>query len=60
VSTEPISAKLANVFDRPENDSLQQRIMKPEEVGLIAVHLAREESVCVTGQVISVDRGYKV
>jgi NAD(P)-dependent dehydrogenase (short-subunit alcohol dehydrogenase family) len=43
-----------------ENDNLQKRILEPEELGPMAALLASEVSAGITGQVISVDGGYKV
>ena len=43
-----------------ENDNLQKRILEPEELGPMAALLASEGSAGITGQVISVDGGYKV
>jgi len=41
-------------------ENLQNRILEPEELGPMAVLLAAEVSAGITGQVISVDGGYKV
>jgi NAD(P)-dependent dehydrogenase (short-subunit alcohol dehydrogenase family) len=41
-------------------DNLLGRILEPEELGPMAVLLAAPESAGITGQVISVDGGYKV
>ncbi len=41
-------------------DNLLKRILEPEELGPMAALLAAPESAGVTGQVISVDGGYKV
>ena len=41
-------------------DSLLKRILEPEELGPMAALLAAPESAGITGQVISVDGGYKV
>jgi len=43
-----------------ENDSLQKRILEPEELGPMAALLASEVSAAITGQVISVDGGFMV
>ena len=43
-----------------ENDNLQKRILEPEELGPMAALIASEGSAGITGQVISVDGGYKV
>ena len=43
-----------------ERESLQNRILEPEELGPMAALLAAPESAGITGQVISVDGGYKV
>lgn len=53
--TDPAGAKAS-----AESENLQHRILEPEELGPMAVLLASEESAGVTGQVISVDGGYKV
>ncbi|MDP6606539.1 MAG: SDR family NAD(P)-dependent oxidoreductase [Dehalococcoidia bacterium] len=42
------------------NDNLLDRILEPEELGPMAALLAAPESAGITGQVISVDGGYKV
>jgi NAD(P)-dependent dehydrogenase (short-subunit alcohol dehydrogenase family) len=41
-------------------DNLLDRILEPEELGPMAALLAARESGGITGQVISVDGGYKV
>jgi NAD(P)-dependent dehydrogenase (short-subunit alcohol dehydrogenase family) len=41
-------------------DNLLDRILEPEELGPMAALLAAPESAGITGQVISVDGGYKV
>jgi len=41
-------------------DSLLKRILEPEELGPMAALLAAPESAGITGQVISVDGGYRV
>ncbi|WP_293677665.1 SDR family NAD(P)-dependent oxidoreductase [uncultured Phenylobacterium sp.] len=43
-----------------ESENLQHRIVEPDELGPMAVLLASPESAAITGQVISVDGGYKV
>jgi NAD(P)-dependent dehydrogenase (short-subunit alcohol dehydrogenase family) len=43
-----------------ESDNLQRRILEPEELGPMAALLVAEESAGITGQVVSVDGGYKV
>ena len=43
-----------------EADNLQRRILEPDELGPMAALLAAPESAGITGQVISVDGGYKV
>lgn len=40
-----------------ENVTLQQRLIQPEEVTALALHLAREESQGITGQAINIDGG---
>jgi NAD(P)-dependent dehydrogenase (short-subunit alcohol dehydrogenase family) len=41
-------------------ETLQNRVLEPEELGPMAALLAADESAGITGQVISVDGGYKV
>ncbi len=41
-------------------DNLLKRVLEPEELGPMAALLAAPESAGITGQVISVDGGYKV
>jgi NAD(P)-dependent dehydrogenase (short-subunit alcohol dehydrogenase family) len=41
-------------------ENLQNRVLEPEELGPMATLLAADESAGITGQVISVDGGYKV
>ena len=43
-----------------EAENLQRRILEPDELGPMAALLAAEESGGITGQVISVDGGFKV
>ena len=45
---------------RIASENLQKRILDPEELGPMAALLAADESTGITGQVISVDGGYKV
>lgn len=42
------------------SENIQKRFMEPEELGPMAVLLASEEAKGITGQVISVDGGYRV
>ena len=42
------------------SENLQKRILEPEELGPMATLLAADESAGITGQVISVDGGYKI
>ena len=53
-----ISAAEAHALRAGEN--LQDRVLEPEELGPMASLLAAPESAGITGQVISVDGGYKV
>jgi NAD(P)-dependent dehydrogenase (short-subunit alcohol dehydrogenase family) len=53
--TDPAGAKAM-----AESENLQARILEPEELGPMAALLASEGSAGITGQVISVDGGYKV
>ncbi len=53
-----ISADEAHAMRASEN--LQNRVLEPEELGPMAALLAAPESAGITGQVISVDGGYKV
>ncbi len=53
-----ISAEEAHAMRAAEN--LQNRVLEPEELGPMAALLAAPESAGITGQVISVDGGYKV
>jgi NAD(P)-dependent dehydrogenase (short-subunit alcohol dehydrogenase family) len=41
-------------------ETLQNRVLEPDELGPMAALLAADESAGITGQVISVDGGYKV
>jgi len=43
-----------------ESENLQQRILEPEELGPMAALLLSDDGKGITGQVISVDGGYKV
>ena len=43
-----------------ENENLQKRVLEPEELGPMAALLAAEDAAGITGQVVSVDGGYKV
>ena len=43
-----------------ERDNLQHRVLEPEELGPMAALLAGPGGSGITGQVISVDGGYKV
>jgi NAD(P)-dependent dehydrogenase (short-subunit alcohol dehydrogenase family) len=54
-STDPEGAKA-----RAAADSLQNRVLEPEELGPMATLLASPQAAGITGQVISVDGGYKV
>lgn len=51
---------VASVRSAIEAENLQNRILEPEELGPMAALLAAPESAGITGQVISVDGGYKV
>ena len=42
------------------SNNLQNRVLEPEELGAMAVLLSSPQSYGITGQVISVDGGYKV
>ena len=53
-----ISAEEAHAWRASEN--LQNRVLEPEELGPMAALLSAPESAGITGQVISVDGGYKV
>ena len=53
-----MSADEAHTLRAAEN--LQDRVLEPEELGPMASLLAAPESAGITGQVISVDGGYKV
>lgn len=41
-------------------ENIQNRVLEPDELGPMAALIAAEESAGITGQVISVDGGYKV
>jgi NAD(P)-dependent dehydrogenase (short-subunit alcohol dehydrogenase family) len=43
-----------------ESENVQKRILEPEELGPMAVLVASEDAKGITGQVISVDGGYRV
>ena len=43
-----------------EADNLQRRVLEPDELGPMCVLLLSEEARGITGQVISVDGGYRV
>jgi NAD(P)-dependent dehydrogenase (short-subunit alcohol dehydrogenase family) len=45
---------------RAAAEAIQNRVLEPEELAPMAVLLASEESAGMTGQVVSVDGGYKV
>jgi NAD(P)-dependent dehydrogenase (short-subunit alcohol dehydrogenase family) len=45
---------------RAEEENLQRRILEPEELGGMATLLAGPDGAGITGQVISVDGGYRV
>ncbi len=45
---------------RASAEAIQNRIVEPDELGPMAVLLASDESRGITGQVISVDGGYKI
>ena len=53
-----VDAATAKGFAEAEN--VQKRILEPDELGPMAVLLASEEAKGITGQVISVDGGYRV
>jgi NAD(P)-dependent dehydrogenase (short-subunit alcohol dehydrogenase family) len=53
-----VDAKTAKAGAEAEN--VQKRILEPEELGPMAVLLVSEESRGITGQVLSVDGGYRV
>lgn len=60
-----LMAKMQNVDvqvvrERIESENLQNRILEPEELGPMAALLASKDGGGITGQVISVDGGYKV
>jgi NAD(P)-dependent dehydrogenase (short-subunit alcohol dehydrogenase family) len=50
----------AEVRARAEAENLQRRILEPEELGPMAALLASADGAGITGQVISVDGGYRV
>lgn len=45
---------------RAAADALQNRVLEPDELGPMAVLLASDDGYGITGQVISVDGGFKV
>jgi NAD(P)-dependent dehydrogenase (short-subunit alcohol dehydrogenase family) len=45
---------------RAESESLQHRVLEPDELGGMATLLAADDGRGITGQVIGVDGGYKV
>lgn len=53
--TDPAGAKAM-----AESENLQRRILEPEELGPMAALLLADSSFGITGQVVSVDGGYKV
>ncbi len=64
-NTDTLRRGLVNRVERdpgfdPNPPNLQRRILEPEELGPMAALLASPESAGITGQVISVDGGYKV
>lgn len=54
------SSDVATERARISAENLQNRILEPEELGPMAALLAAHASAGITGQVISVDGGYKV
>ncbi len=50
----------ATARKRAEAESAQRRIMAPEELGAMVVLLASDAGAPITGQVISVDGGYRL
>jgi len=45
---------------KASSESIQNRVLEPDELGPMAALIAAEESAGITGQVISVDGGYRV
>lgn len=45
---------------RAAAETIQNRVLEPEELAPMAVFLASEDSAGMTGQVVSVDGGYKI
>jgi NAD(P)-dependent dehydrogenase (short-subunit alcohol dehydrogenase family) len=45
---------------RAEADNVQRRVLEPEELAGMATLLASDEGAGITGQVISVDGGYRI
>jgi NAD(P)-dependent dehydrogenase (short-subunit alcohol dehydrogenase family) len=50
----------ARVIPLVEADSIQKRMLEPEELGPMAVLLGSEEGKAITGQVFGVDGGFRV
>lgn len=50
----------ATARERAEAESAQRRILEPEELGPMVVLLASDAGAAITGQVISVDGGYRL
>ena len=50
----------ATARKRAEDESAQRRILEPEELGAMVVLLASDAGAPITGQVISVDGGYRL
>jgi NAD(P)-dependent dehydrogenase (short-subunit alcohol dehydrogenase family) len=50
----------ADAQTRAANDALQRRVLEPEELAGMATLLAGDDGRGITGQVISVDGGYRV
>jgi len=50
----------SDIRARAESESLQHRILEPDELAPMAVLLASSDGAAITGQVINVDGGYKV
>jgi 3-hydroxybutyrate dehydrogenase/3-oxoacyl-[acyl-carrier protein] reductase len=55
-----LEAQTQEFRDFAASENLQKRVLEPDELGPMAVLLAAPESAGITGQVISVDGGYKV
>jgi enoyl-[acyl-carrier-protein] reductase (NADH) len=43
-----------------ESQNIQRRIVEPDELGAMAAMLSSDAAAAVTGQVISVDGGFRV